>query len=191
MTHRKFELYFILLLVCFLNTSTANALDIWQKYSKLKTLTSDFTQTKELKSIGVSLKSKGSLSFDRPNSFVWKVTEPKNFVFSYKDDAISIMENGKVLKNANSANFDKKMLEAITHLKAWMMIDQKFIEEHYNIKKLSETLYEFTPKEAVKMFKSIVIELGSNYPIKKISLTEVTNDVINIEFSKTKMTYEN
>jgi outer membrane lipoprotein carrier protein len=189
MTHRKFALF--IFIFCSLMPGISNALDIWQKYSKLKTLTSDFNQTKELKSIGVTLKSKGSLSFDRPNSFVWKVTEPKNFVFTYKDNAISIMEDGKVLKNADSANFDKKMLEAITHLKAWMMIDQKFIEEHYNIKKLSDVLYEFTPKQDVKMFKNIVIELGNNYPIKKISLMEVTNDMIVIEFSKTKMTYEN
>jgi outer membrane lipoprotein carrier protein len=189
MTHRKSVLF--ILIVCGVIPEVSNALDIWQKYTKLKTLSAEFTQSKELKSIGVNLKSKGTLSFDRPNYFEWKVIEPKNFVFMYKNASITLMEAGKVLKSADSANFDKKMLDAITHLKAWMMIDQKFIEENYNIQKITAETYEFTPKDKVKMFKSILIEMGKNYPIKKISLTEATNDVIVIEFTKTKMTYEN
>jgi outer membrane lipoprotein-sorting protein len=189
MTHQKLPTLILVLLCLF--PGMASSLDIWQKYSKLNKLSADFTQTKEIKSVGVTLKSKGSLRFERPGFFEWTVISPKNFVFIFKDNNISLVEDGKILKSADSAKFDKKLLEAITHLKAWMMIDQKFIEENYSIKNISTDSYEFIPKSDVKMFKSIQIELGKNYPIKKISLKEISNDVIVIEFSKTKMSYEN
>jgi outer membrane lipoprotein-sorting protein len=188
MTRRNFSIFF-LCLICLI-PSLGFPLDIWQKYAKLKKLSANFSQTKELKNIGVTLKSSGTIHFERPNLFEWKVESPKNFVFQFKDDNISLMEDGKVIKNADTAKFDKKMLDAISHLKAWMMIDQKFIEDNYMIRPISSTVYEFTPKLEAKMFKSILIELGKDAPIKKISLTEISNDLIVIEFSKSKLTYE-
>ncbi|MBY0413894.1 MAG: outer membrane lipoprotein carrier protein LolA [Bdellovibrionales bacterium] len=188
MTQRKLGVLLFILLNIF--SSSAYSLDIWKKYSKLKTLTADFSQTKELKSIGVKLKSKGSMNFNRPDYFEWQVNEPKNFVFIFKKDIITLLEDGKVLRTADSANFDKKMLDAISHLKAWLMIDQKFIGEHYEINKLSNDRYEFAPKGQTKMFKNITIDLGTTYPIKKIILQEFSGDTIEIEFSKTKLTYE-
>lgn len=180
----------LVLLLIFL-PGLSHSMDIWQKYSKLSKLSAEFSQTKELKNIGVTLKSKGTISFKRPDYFEWTVLKPKNFVFLFKDNTITLMEEGKFLKNTDSANFDKKMLEAINHLKAWMMIDQKFIEANYDIKNVSKNIYEFTPKGDLKLFKNILIEMGKDYPIKKISLTEYSNDVMVIEFTKTKLTYEN
>ncbi len=181
---------FFTLITVFLLMENAFSLEIWQKYSKLSELSAHFSQTKELKSIGVELKSQGNLRFKRPDFFEWAVTSPKNFVFSFKDNQIILMEDGKVIKSADSAKLDQKMLTAISHLKAWLMIDKKFIEENYDIKNTKANIYEFTPKSEVKMFKHIQIETGKDAPIKKIALTEISNDVIVIEFSQTKMTYE-
>lgn len=189
MTRRNLSILFLFIL-CLL-PGQVFPLDIWQKYAKLKKLSANFSQTKELKNIGVTLKSSGTLNFERPNLFEWKVESPKKLVFQFKDNNISLMEDGKLMKNTDTAKFDKKMLDAISHLKAWMMIDQKFIEENYTIKNISSDIYEFTPKLSAKMFKSILVELGKDAPIKKISLTEISNDIIVIEFAKTKMTYEN
>lgn len=178
------------LIAVFALIENAFSLEIWQKYSKLSELSAHFSQIKELKSIGVELKSQGNLRFKRPNFFEWEVTNPKKFVFSFKDDQIILKENGKVVKSTDSAKLDQKMLAAISHLKAWLMIDQKFIEANYEIRNIKPNIYEFTPKSESKMFKLIQIETGKDYPIKKISLTEISDDVVVIEFSQTKMIYE-
>lgn len=189
MKHSKtlfFSFFFTLIF-----TSEAYCLDIWQKYSKLSALSSNFSQEKEMKGLGVKLKSQGSMSFKKPDFFEWNVKSPKSFGFVFKNNGIELLENGKVVKSADTTKFDPKMLNAISHLKAWLTLDQKFIESHYEIKKLAGNLYEFTPIGEMKIFKSIKIETHDKYPIKKIQLIELSNDQINIEFTDTKMTYEN
>lgn len=167
------------------------AFDIFQKYAKLSQLSTHFSQVKELKGLGVKLKSQGEMQFSKPDFFEWKVSQPKSFAFIFRGTGIELLENGKIVKSADSSKFDPKMLNAISHLKAWLTLDQKFIEANYEIKKLSEQLYEFTPVGDNKIFKSIKIEMGDKYPIKKITMVELSDDLMEIEFSKTKMTYEN
>lgn len=167
------------------------SLDIWQKYSKLSQLSTHFSQEKELKGLGVKLKSQGTMQFKKPDFFEWKVSSPKALAFIFRGDSIELLENNKVVKSVDSTKFDPKMLNAITHLKAWLTIDQKFIEANYSITQLAKNLYEFTPIGTNKIFKSIKIETGEKYPIKKIHMVELSDDSIEIEFSQTKLSYEN
>ena len=53
---------------------------------------------KNLKSVGVTLKSSGVIHFERPDYFEWQVQNPRNFSFIFKDNNISILEDGKVVK---------------------------------------------------------------------------------------------
>ncbi|MBA2403950.1 MAG: outer membrane lipoprotein carrier protein LolA [Bdellovibrionales bacterium] len=189
MKQSKTLLLFAFLIGLFPNA--ALALDIFQKYTKLSQLSTNFSQVKELKGLGVKLKSQGDMQFKKPDFFQWKVTSPKSFSFIFRGDSIELLENDKVVKSADATTFDPKMLNAISHLKAWLTIDQKFIEANYAIKQLSKNLYEFIPLGKNKIFKSIQVETGEKYPIKRISLTELSDDSIDIEFTQTKLTYEN
>jgi outer membrane lipoprotein-sorting protein len=167
------------------------SLDIWQKYSKLSQLSTNFSQEKEIKGLGVKLKSQGTMQFQKPDFFEWKITTPKPLAFIFRGTSIELLENDKIVKSVDSSKFDPKMLNAITHLKAWLTIDQKFIEANYAIKQLAPNLYEFTPIGDNKIFKTIKIETGEKYPIKKIHMVEMSDDLIEIEFSQTKLKYEN
>jgi outer membrane lipoprotein-sorting protein len=163
---------------------------LWDKYAKLSSLRANFKQEKEVKSLGMKLHSSGSLSFKKPDLFERKVLQTNPFGFVFKSDQIELWENGKLVKSVDSSKMDTKMLNAITHLKAWLTMDQKFVETHYSMKKLSESKYEFTPKGKTQIFKTITIETDTKSPIKRIQLVELSDDLINIEFSGTKLQYE-
>lgn len=188
MKHRN-ALWITLFITIFFSSS-AFSQKIWDKYSKLSSLSADFKQIKEVKSLGVTLKSEGSLNFQKPDFFEWQVKKPRSFGFVFRKGSIELWENGKISKSADSSKMDAKMLNAISHLKAWLTLDQKFIESHYSIKELSKNRYEFRPIGELKIFKSITIETHEKYPIKKIQMLEMSDDVIDIEFFGTKMTYE-
>lgn len=154
-------------------------------------MSSHFLQEKELKGLGIKLKSHGTLQFKKPDFFEWKVTSPKSVRFIFKGDSIELFENDKLVKISDSTKLDSKVLNAITHLKAWLTIDEKFIDANYKIKQQSKNVYEFTPTGNNKIFKSITVETGEKYPIQKIFLVELSDDLINLEFTRTKLTYEN
>ncbi len=74
MKQSKTLLLFAFLIGLFPNA--ALALDIFQKYTKLSQLSTNFSQVKELKGLGVKLKSQGDMQFKKPVFFQWKVTSP-------------------------------------------------------------------------------------------------------------------
>jgi outer membrane lipoprotein-sorting protein len=189
MKHSRIITFFFL--ISLVISSPASGMEIWDKYSKLKSLSANFKQQKEIKSLGMTLNSHGSLKFNKPDFFEWKVTSPKSFGFIFEKDGIKMLENGQVMRSADATKMDGKMLNAISHLKAWLTMDQKFIQEHYSVKKLSNTEYEFAPLKDPKIFKTIKVITDGKVPVKKIHMVEMSDDVINIEFTDTKMTYEN
>lgn len=180
----------VLTLIFALNLAQASTADLFQKYSKLSALTSQFAQVKEVKSLGVKLNSKGTLSFKKPDYFEWKVTSPKSFGFVFNKGGIEFWENGKMTRSADTSKMDSKMLNAVSHLKAWLTMDQKFIETHYAVKQINASTYEFTPVGDLKIFKKIEVETHEKYPIKKITMYEMSDDLITITFTDTKLTYE-
>ncbi len=184
------RLFSFLFLTFFTLSSPVSAQDLWKKYSKLSGLTARFEQTKDVKSLGVKLKSAGTIAFKKPDYFEWQVVAPKNFGFIFKSGQIEFWENGKIVRSADTSKMDGKMLTAISHLKAWLTMDQAFIKSHYDFKKTGPKTYIFTPNGTLKIFNSILLTAGDTYPVKSIELLELSQDVITIEFSQTKMTYE-
>jgi outer membrane lipoprotein-sorting protein len=178
---------FILTLSPFFNLE---AQEIFYKYARLKDLSANFSYRKVIKSIGVTISSKGDLKFTRPDSFEWNITSPNKISMIYKNNAVSIIEDGKLMLATENAKLDQKMLSGIKHIKAFMMLDLPFIKDNYSILELAEKKIELNPINKSFLFKKIIIKMGKENPVEELSLIELNDDQIYIEFYEAKTKYE-
>lgn len=171
-------------------TTPVFALEMWSKFSHVKTLSAKFKQQKTVKSLEMTLNSRGSILLKKPDFFEWNVVDPRSFSFIFNKDQMEIKENGKVVRSIDSTKMDEKLLVSITHLRGWLTLDEKFIQSHYSVKKISQYRYEFSPLAEKKIFQSILVTTAEAVPIKRIQMTELSGDIIDIEFFDTKMSNE-
>ncbi len=186
MKHSKALFFFLFFAMNF----SVKAGEIWSKYSKISTLNANFRQEKVLKSMGIRLSSEGSLHFKKPDFFEWTVTKPRPVKLVYKKGSFEVWENGVLKTNAGEGSMDARTIRAISHLRAWLTLDEAFIHKNYEMKKTGPENYEFTPKGSDLFFKRITVQLGKNVPLERMTLVEMSDDEIQIVFSGTRLTYE-
>lgn len=65
---------------------------------QIKTLQSDFTQTKKMDFLDKSIITQGRMSLKAPNTLSWKYTKPYQYAIVFKDNKILINDQGKNLR---------------------------------------------------------------------------------------------
>ncbi|WP_449400310.1 LolA family protein [Chryseobacterium wanjuense] len=76
---------------------------------QIKTLQSDFTQTKKMDFLDKNIVTYGKMSLKSPNMLSWKYTKPYQYSIVFKDNKIFINDQGKNLLLIRRAKHLKRL----------------------------------------------------------------------------------
>lgn len=156
---------------------------------EIKTLQSDFTQTKKMDFLDKNIVTYGKMSLKTPNMLSWKYTKPYQYSIVFKDNKIFINDQGK--KSAVDAK--SKTFEKINKLIVGSSNGQMFSDPEFSVAYLkngSFNIAKFTPKSAqlLKYIKQIELYFPKNQStVSQVNMTEASGDTTNIVFKNTKI----
>lgn len=156
---------------------------------EIKTLQSDFTQTKKMDFLDKNIVTYGKMSLKTPNMLSWKYTKPYQYSIVFKDNKIFINDQGK--KSAVDAK--SKTFEKINKLIVGSSNGQMFSDPEFSVvylKNGSFNIAKFTPKSAqlLKYIKQIELYFPKNQStVSQVNMTEASGDTTNIVFKNTRI----
>ncbi|KAA0127947.1 outer membrane lipoprotein carrier protein LolA [Chryseobacterium sp. SN22] len=156
---------------------------------EIKTLQSDFTQTKKMDFLDKNIVTYGRMSLKTPNMLSWKYTKPYQYSIVFKDNKIFINDQGK--KSAVDAR--SKTFEKINKLIVGSSNGQMFSDPEFSVAYLkngSFNIARFTPKSAqlLKYIKQIELYFSkSQSTVSQVNMTEASGDTTNIVFKNTRI----
>jgi len=155
----------------------------------IKTLQSDFTQTKKMDFLDKSIVTYGKMSLKSPNSLSWKYTKPYQYSIIFKDNKIFINDQGKKSSvDAKSKTFEKINKLIVGSSNGQMFNDPEFSVSYF--KNANFNIAKFTPKSAqlLKYIKQIELQFPKNEStVSQVNMTEASGDTTNIVFKNTKI----
>ncbi|MDR2237665.1 MAG: outer membrane lipoprotein carrier protein LolA [Chryseobacterium sp.] len=156
---------------------------------EIKTLQSDFTQTKKMDFLDKSIVTYGKMSLKTPNMLSWKYTKPYQYSIVFKDNKIYINDQGKKSSvDAKSKTFEKINKLIVGSSNGKMFNDPEFTVAYF--KNGSFNIARFTPKSAqlLKYIKQIELHFPKNQStVSQVNMTEASGDTTNILFKNTKI----
>ena len=156
---------------------------------QIKTLQSDFTQTKKMDFLDKNIVTYGRMSLRSPNMLSWKYTKPYQYSIVFKDNKIFINDQGK----KSSVDAKSKTFEKINKLIVGSSNGQMFNDPEFSVTYLKNANYniaKFTPKSAqlLKYIKQIELHFAKNQStVSQVNMTEASGDTTNIVFKNTKI----
>ncbi|SEW45710.1 outer membrane lipoprotein carrier protein [Chryseobacterium wanjuense] len=156
---------------------------------QIKTLQSDFTQTKKMDFLDKNIVTYGRMSLKSPNMLSWKYTKPYQYSIVFKDNKIFINDQGK----KSSVDAKSKTFEKINKLIVGSSNGQMFNDPEFSVTYLKNANYniaKFTPKSAqlLKYIKQIELHFPKNQStVSQVNMTEASGDTTNIVFKNTKI----
>lgn len=155
---------------------------------EIKTLQSDFTQTKKMDFLDKNIVTYGRMSLKTPNMLSWKYTKPYQYSIVFKDNKIFINDQGKKSAvDAKSKTFEKINKLIVGSSNGQMFNDPEFSVAYF--KNGSFNIAKFTPKSAqlLKYIKQIELYFPKNQStVSQVNMTEASGDTTNIVFKNTK-----
>lgn len=155
----------------------------------MKTLQSDFVQTKKMDFLDKNIVTQGKMSLKSPNTLSWKYTKPYQYSIVFKDNKIYINDQGK----KSSADVKSKTFEKINKLIVGSSNGQMFNDPEFSVayfKNANYNVAKFTPKSAqlLKYIKQIELSFPKNEAtVSQVNMTEASGDTTNIVFKNTKI----
>ncbi|WP_333850653.1 LolA family protein [Epilithonimonas sp.] len=155
----------------------------------IKTLQSDFSQTKKMDFLDKSIVTYGKMSLKSPNTLSWKYTKPYQYSIVFKDNKIFINDQGK----KSSVDAKSKTFEKINKLIVGSSNGQMFNDPEFSVAYLKNANYniaKFTPKSAqlLKYIKQIELQFPKDEStVSQVNMTEASGDTTNIVFKNTKI----
>lgn len=156
---------------------------------EIKTLQSDFTQTKKMDFLDKSIVTHGKMSLKTPNLLSWKYTKPYQYSIVFKDNKIFINDQGK----KSSVDAKSKTFEKINKLIVGSSNGQMFNDPEFSVsylKNAGSNIAKFTPKtsQLLKYIKQIELHFPKNQStVSQVNMTEASGDTTNIVFKNTKI----
>lgn len=156
---------------------------------EIKTLQSDFIQTKKMDFLDKDIVTYGRMSLKTPNMLSWKYTKPYQYSIVFKENKIFINDQGK--KSAVDAK--SKTFEKINKLIVGSSNGQMFSDPEFSVAYLkngSFNIAKFTPKSAqlLKYIKQIELYFPKNQStVSQVNMTEASGDTTNIVFKNTRI----
>ncbi|MDR6921700.1 MULTISPECIES: outer membrane lipoprotein carrier protein LolA [Chryseobacterium] len=156
---------------------------------EIKTLQSDFTQTKKMDFLDKSIVTYGKMSLKTPNTLSWRYTKPYQYSIVFKDNKIFINDQGKKSSvDAKSKTFEKINKLIVGSSNGKMFNDPEFTVAYF--KNGNFNIARFTPKSAqlLKYIKQIELHFPKNQStVSQVNMTEPSGDTTNIVFKNTKI----
>lgn len=163
--------------------------NISSETKEIKTLQSDFTQTKKMDFLDKSIVTYGRMSLKTPNILSWKYLKPYQYSIIFKDNKIFINDQGK----KSSVDAKSKTFEKINKLIVGSSNGQMFNDPEFSVayfKNGNFNIAKFTPKSAqlLKYIKQIELHFPKNQStVSQVNMTEASGDTTNIVFKNTKI----
>lgn len=156
---------------------------------QIKTLQSDFTQTKKMDFLDKNIVTYGKMSLKSPNMLSWKYTKPYRYSIVFKDNKIFINDQGKKSSvDAKSKTFEKINKLIVGSSNGKMFNDPEFTVTYF--KNGNYNIAKFIPKSAqlLKYIKQIELHFPKNETtVSQVNMTEASGDTTNILFKNTKI----
>lgn len=156
---------------------------------EIKTLQSDFVQTKKMDFLDKNIVTQGRMSLKSPNTLSWKYTKPYQYSIIFKENKIFINDQGKKSSvDAKSKTFEKINKLIVGSSNGKMFNDPEFSVAYF--KNGNFNIAKFTPKSAqlLKYIKQIELSFPKNQTtVSQVNMTEATGDTTNIVFKNTKI----
>ncbi|MDQ0592528.1 outer membrane lipoprotein carrier protein [Chryseobacterium ginsenosidimutans] len=156
---------------------------------EIKTLQSDFTQTKKMDFLDKNIVTYGRMSLKTPNILSWKYLKPYQYSIIFKDNKIFINDQGKKSSvDAKSKTFEKINKLIVGSSNGQMFNDPEFSVSYF--KNGNFNIAKFTPKSAqlLKYIKQIELHFPKNQStVSQVNMTEASGDTTNIVFKNTKI----
>jgi outer membrane lipoprotein carrier protein len=174
-----------------MNTAEAKAFvaKISSETKEIKTLQSDFTQTKKMDFLDKNIVTYGKMSLKSPNMLSWKYTKPYQYSIVFKDNKIFINDQGKKSSvDAKSKTFEKINKLIVGSSNGKMFNDPEFTVTYF--KNANSNIAKFTPKSAqlLKYIKQIELHFPKNQTtVSQVNMMEASGDTTNIVFKNTKI----
>ena len=156
---------------------------------EIKTLQSDFIQTKKLDFLDKNIVTYGKMSLKTPNALSWKYTKPYVYSIIFKDNKIFINDQGKKSSvDAKSKTFEKINKLIVGSSNGKMFSDPEFSVTYF--KNSNYNIARFVPKSAqlLKYIKQIELSFPKDQStVSQVNMTEASGDTTNIVFKNTKV----
>jgi outer membrane lipoprotein carrier protein len=156
---------------------------------EIKTLQSDFVQTKKMDFLDKNIVTQGRMSLKSPNTLSWKYTKPYQYSIIFKENKIFINDQGKKSSvDAKSKTFEKINKLIVGSSNGKMFNDPEFSVVYF--KNGNFNIAKFTPKSAqlLKYIKQIELSFPKNQTtVSQVNMTEASGDTTNIVFKNTKI----
>ena len=169
--------------------SKAFVMKISAETKLIKTLQSDFIQTKKMDFLDKNIVTSGRMSLKSPNTLSWKYTKPYQYSIIFKENKIFINDQGKKSSvDAKSKTFEKINKLIVGNSNGKMFSDPEFSVVY--LKNKSSNIAKFTPKsvQLLKYIKQIELHFPKNQTtVSQVNMTEASGDTTNIVFKNTKI----
>ncbi|MBR4498014.1 MAG: outer membrane lipoprotein carrier protein LolA [Bacteroidales bacterium] len=162
---------------------------ISQVSKETKTLTCDFTMSKESTLIQDRNESKGKMYFQAPHKLRWEYTSPNK-------SALIVNEQNVVLKNADGStntNVNTRMLKGLSDIiigtidGSGLQDEKNFTSTLVYMSQSTNYILQLEPKgRLANLYKQIDIVFNKAYLAESIELTEKNGDSMTIQFSNHK-----
>ncbi|CAA7195342.1 LolA family protein [Chryseobacterium potabilaquae] len=156
---------------------------------EIKTLQSDFIQTKKMDFLDKNIVTYGKMSLKSPNMLSWKYTKPYQYSIVFKENKIFINDQGKKSSvDAKSKTFEKINKLIVGSSNGNMFTDPEFSVTYF--KNNNSNIAKFTPKSAqlLKYIKQIELQFLKNQSVvSQVNMTEASGDTTHIMFKNTKI----
>jgi outer membrane lipoprotein carrier protein len=162
---------------------------VFSETKMIKTLQSDFSQTKKMDFLDKNIVTYGKMSLKTPNMLSWKYTKPYQYSIVFRDNKIFIDDQGK----KSSVDAKSKTFEKINKLIVGSSNGQMFNDPEFSVaylKNANFNIAKFTPKSAqlLKYIKQIELYFPKNQStVSQVNMTEASGDTTNIVFKNTKV----
>lgn len=156
----------------------------------VKSITSDFVQSKHTRLLKQPITSSGKMYFQQPGTIKWQYIKPNQFSAMFKNGVMYIDDNGKKseVQLRNNKNFDQlsKLLNGT--LDGSIFDSKDFVIEYF--RDGAVFIAKFIPKKSTmkQYFQSAELFFnGNETTVSKIKMTEPNSDYTLIQFSQKKI----
>lgn len=152
----------------------------------IKTIKTDFVQTKHMEFLTKDIETTGKMYFQAPNLLNWQYTNPYKYSIIFKNNKVYINDQG----NKTTIDAKSKIFENINKLIVGSVSGNMFDEKEFDItyfKTKDHFVTKLVPKTA--SIKKIIQQIHLYFPLKENTVSEVK--LIESSGDYTKIVFKN
>ena len=164
--------------------------NVSQRSEVLKSLSSDFFQSKYIQLMQGAALSNGKLFYKAPNILKWEYSTPYNYHILFKENQLFINDDGdKSVSNLKSNKLFEKLVNLISgSINGGLLADKNNYDVAY-FKTGNYITALIVPKDPAmrQMFREIILVFNKEYLVNSVKLMEDSGDFTEIYFKNIRI----